>query len=239
MSIRLVGKLKDDTVKSSLYKTHFGFRSGFGSEKFSYELPSVIKPSEKYIFFLHGNIVETQGPNGRHPIFGIYDYHGIVKSFKNRGFTVISEIRPKGTKLYKYAGNIVRQIKTLLANGIPPKQITVVGFSKGSAIALLVSARLKNPGVNYVVMCGIGYKGTHVRRNYKKLIDRSVQCLQGRFLSIYDESDQKCDICQRIFHNVSDDAIYKEIKVKNGLGHGLFYRPRRDWFEPVVEWINT
>jgi hypothetical protein len=161
-----------------------------------------------------------------------------VKSFENRGFTVISEIRPKGTKLYKYAGNIVRQIKTLLKNGIPPGQITVVGFSKGSAIALLVSAELENPGVNFVVMSGISHTGTHVPGCYKKLIDRSVQFLHGRFLSIYDESDQKCNICQKIFQNVSDDAIFEKIKVKNGLGHGLFYRPRRDWFDPVVQWIK-
>ena len=158
MSIRRFEKFKDDTVKSSLYKTHFGFRSGFDGEKFSYDLPWVIKPSEKYIFFLHGKIVEKQGPNARHPCFGIYDYHGIVKSFENRGFTVISEMRSKGTKLYKYSGNIVRQINTLLVHGIPPEQITVVGFSKGSAITLLVSAKLKNPEVNFVVMSVIRYQ---------------------------------------------------------------------------------
>lgn len=229
-------------MKSSLYKVNHSVRpltvSGIGAAKFSYNLPSAINPFANYIFFLHGKIVEEHGPNGIHPFFGIYDYHGIVKSFENRGFTVISEIRPKGTKLYKYAGKIVRQIKTLLANGIPPEQITVVGFSKGSAITLLVSANLKNSGVNFVVMSGCGHKGTHVRRSYKKLIGQSVQFLQGRFLSIYDESDQKCDICQKIFKSASDDATFKEIKVKNGLGHSLFYRPRRDWFEPVVEWIN-
>lgn len=238
MSIRRYGKFKDDTVKSSLYKTRFGFKSGFGAEKFSYDLPWVIKPSEKYIFFLHGKLVEKQGPNARHACFGIYDYHGIVNAFINQGFTVISEMRPKGTKLYKYSANIVRQIKTLLAHGIPPEQITVVGFSKGNAIALLISAALKNPGVNFVVMSGISYTGTHVPGCYKKLIDRSVQFLQGRFLSIYDESDQGCDFCQKIFQNISDGAIFKEIKVKNGLGHGLFYRPRKDWFDPVVEWIK-
>ncbi len=26
--------------------------------------------------------------------------------------------------------------------------------------------------------------------------------------------------------------------LKNGLGHGLFYRPRKDWIEPVTEWIS-
>ena len=212
--------------------------SGFGMAKFFYDLPSAISPSEKYIFFLHGKIAEKHGPNGIHPCFGIYDYHGIVKSLANCGLTVISEIRHQGTKLDKYAGKIARQIKTLLSNGIPPEQITVAGFSKGATISLLVSSKLRNPGINFVVMGICGHNGTRVRKHYNKLIGQSVQFMQGRFLSIYDEADQKCDICNRIFKSFSGDTTFKEIKVKNCLGHGLFYRPRRDWIEPVVEWIN-
>ncbi|HUU41560.1 MAG TPA: hypothetical protein VMW42_11520 [Desulfatiglandales bacterium] len=206
--------------------------------KFFYDLPSAISPFEKYIFFLHGKIVEKHGPNGIHPCFGIYDYHGIVKSFANCGFTVISEIRPEGTKLDKYAGKIVRQIKTLLSNGIPPEQITVAGFSKGAAISLLVSSKLRNPGVTFVMMAICGHNGARVRKHYNKLIGQSVQFMQGRFLSIYDVFDQKCDVCQRILKNVSAKVTFKEIMLKNGLGHSLFYRPRRDWIEPVTEWIS-
>ncbi len=212
--------------------------SGFNTAKLSYDLPWAINPSAEYIFFLHGKIVETYGPNGIHSSFGIYDYYGIVKAFESRGFKVISDVRPKGTKLYKHAGKIVRQIKTLLAYGIPPEQITVVGFSKGSTITLLVSTKLNNSGVNFVLMSGCSHKGTHVRRSYKKLIGQSVQSMKGRFLSIYDESDPKCDICQRILKNPSNEITFNEINVKNGLGHSLFYRPRRDWLEPIVEWIE-
>ena len=89
-----------------------------------------------------------------------------------------------------------------------------------------------------MVMSGCSNNGTHVRKHYHKLIGQSVQFMQGRFLSIYDISDQKCDVCQRILKNISDEATFKEIKVKNGLGHSLFYRPRRGWIEPVVEWIS-
>jgi len=88
------------------------------------------------------------------------------------------------------------------------------------------------------LMSGCSHKGTHVRRSYKKLIGQSVQSMKGRFLSIYDESDPKCDICQRILKNTSNETTFNEIKVKNGLGHSLFYRPRRDWLEPIVEWID-
>jgi hypothetical protein len=207
-------------------------------EKFSYNLPSVINPSARYIFFLHGKFVEMHGPNGRHPCFGIYDYHGIVKSFRNRGFVVISEIRPEGTKLDKYARKIERQIKTLMSYGLSPKQITVVGFLKGSAITLLASARLKDFGVNFVMMSGCSQKGTHVLGKYRKLIDQSVQSMQGRFLYIYDVSGQKCDVCRRILKNASSEVTFKEMMLNNGLGHSLFYRPRRDWIEPVTEWIS-
>ena len=229
-------------MKTSLPKVNDNFRSlmisELGPAVFSYDLPPAISPSEKYIFFLHGKIAEKHGPNGIHPCFGIYDYHGIVKSFTNLGFKVISEIRPEGTKLDKYAKKVARQIKTLLINGIPPEQITVAGFSKGATIALLVSSKLRNPGVNFVVMGVCGHNGARVRKHYNKLIDQSLQFMQGRFLSIYDVFDKKCEVSQRILKNASANVTCKEIKLKNGLGHSLFYRPRRDWIEPVAEWIN-
>jgi predicted esterase len=212
--------------------------SEFCTEKFSYNLPSVINPSARYVFFLHGKLVEKRGPNGRHPCFGIYDYHGIVKSFRNREFVVISEVRPKGTKLDKYAKKIVSQIKTLLTYGISPKQITVVGFSKGSAIALLVSAMLKDFGINFVIMSGCSFNDARVLGNHRKFIEQSVQYMQGRFLYIYDVNDQKCDIWQRILKNTSANGIFKEMMLKNGLGHSLFYRPRKEWIEPMTEWIS-
>jgi len=229
-------------MKTPLPKNNHNFRSLKVSELdpavFSYGLPSAISPSVKYIFFLHGNIAEKHGPNGIHPCFGIYDYHGIVNSFAKCGFTVISEIRPQGTKLDKYAEKIVRQVKSLLANSIPPEQITVAGFSKGVTIALLVSSKLKNPGVNFVMMGLCGHNGARVRKHYNKLIGQSVQFMQGRFLSIYDVFDKKCEVSQRIFKNASANVTFKEIMLKNGLGHSLFYRPRRDWIEPIAAWIN-
>ena len=172
------------------------------------------------------------------PCFGIYDYHGIVNSFAKCAFTVISEIRPQGTKLDKYAGKIARQVKSLLANCIPPEQITVAGFSKVATIALLVSSKLKNPGVNFVVMGLCGHNEPRVRKHYNKRLARSLQFIQGCFLSIYDFSELKCAEFQTILKNVSAKITFKEIMLKNGLGHSMFYRPRRDWIEPIAAWIN-
>jgi dienelactone hydrolase len=203
-----------------------------------YDLPAIINPSSKYIFFLHGMFAEIYGPNGIHPRFGIYDYHGIVKAFADRGFTVISEIRRKKTNPYKYAGKVARQIKTLLANCVSPEQITVAGFSKGGTITLYTAAKIREHNVSYVVMGGCSHNGAAVLRSYNKSIGQLIPFIKGRFLSIYDASDQKCNICQKVFKTAPVKATFKEIKVKNGLGHGLFYQPRKDWLEPVVDWIN-
>jgi hypothetical protein len=85
-------------------------------------------------------------------------------------------------------------------------------------------------------MSGCTHNGTHVPD--KKIIDQSVHSMNGRFLHIYDVSDQKCDACRKVLKNVSAEVTFKEMILKNGLGHGLFYRPRRDWIEPVTEWIR-
>jgi hypothetical protein len=97
---------------------------------------------------------------------------------------------------------------------------------------------LKDFGINYVIMSGCSFNGTHVLDKHRKLIEQSVQYMQGRFLYIYDVSDQKCDVWKRILKNTHANGTFKEMMLKNGLGHSLFYRPRRDWIEPLTEWIS-
>ena len=207
--------------------------------QFSYDLPVMIDPSSKFLFFLHGMFSEIYGPDGTHPLYGVYDYHGIVKAFVDHGFVVISEIRRRRTNPYKYAGNVARQIRKLLGNNVSPDQITVAGFSKGGFIALYAAEKLRNPRINFVVISGFNNKAHQFVEKYKKQINSSSPFMKGRFLYIYDRSDIKCNICQRAFELASDKIIYSEIRTDNGLGHGLFYQPKGAWIGPVVEWINN
>jgi len=207
--------------------------------EFSYDLPATIDPSSKFLFFLHGMLSEFYGPNGIHPVYGAYDYYGIVRAFADREFIVVSEVRRRGINPYKYAGRVARQIRTLLSNNVSPEQISVAGFSKGGFIALYAAEKLKNPKVNFVVMAGFNNKADRFLGNYKKQIRSSSPFMQGRFLYIYNGPDIKCIVCQRAFELASDKITYSEIKIDNGLGHGLFYQPRDAWIEPVVEWINN
>jgi hypothetical protein len=210
--------------------------TGCAKAKSSYEIPPTVDPSVRYLFFLHGMIVEKSGPYGEHPQHGAYDYYGILKAFADLGFRVISEIRPMGTDPSRYADKVARQVETLLTAGVPPEYITVAGFSKGGVITLFVSARLQNPRVNFLVMAGCG-KGLF-GHTYTRVLRRTGPSLQGRFLSMYDDSDQAADTCKMAFAMTSGGKTSMEIKLRTGLGHGLFYRPRKDWIEPVVNWIN-
>jgi pimeloyl-ACP methyl ester carboxylesterase len=118
----------------------------------SYDVPSTIDASAKYLFFLHNYYVEKHGPDGD------CKYYALLNAFADSGFTVISEVRSGKIIPCAYAGTIVDQIRTLLDAGVPPENITVAGHSKGGVIALCVSSKLGNPKVHFVVMAGCEIK---------------------------------------------------------------------------------
>ena len=84
--------------------------------------------------------------------FGAYDYPGIIRALSKNGTRMISEVRPKDTDPSAYADKVVAQVHSQLRAGLPASRITIVGASKGSVIAMLVSTRLKNPRVRYVLL---------------------------------------------------------------------------------------
>src|SRR4051812_32391537 len=101
-------------------------------------LAAAAAPAEgapRYVFYLHGAIVEDQGPQGVSPRFGRYDYPGILDAFRRRGFTLVSEVRPRGTDPGAYADRVVAAVRALVARGTPASRITVIGASKGAVIA--------------------------------------------------------------------------------------------------------
>ncbi len=179
-----------------------------------------------YLFYLHGRIIEDQGPQGVSPRFGRYDYPGILAAFRARGLEVVSEVRPSGTDPGAYADKMVEEIRALLAGGVAPSRITVVGASKGSVIASLVSTRLRNPQVRYVLLanCNPWLIRTHDPR------------LTGEVLSIYEQSDEMGRSCRPIAARSPQLKRFAEIRLRTGLGHGMVYRPIRAWVDPAAAW---
>lgn len=95
---------------------------------------------KKYVFYLHGRIVEVQGAKAYSKQFGNYEYNNILEALRDKNVIVISEIRPSDTKVIPYAKKIRSQIDSLLNKGISSNNITVIGASKGSMIAMQVSS---------------------------------------------------------------------------------------------------
>jgi hypothetical protein len=189
--------------------------------------------TEKYLFYLHGKIIEDQGiPRPRSENFGYYEYEKILETFRRRGFTVRSEMRPLHTDALAHAEKIAGEVRTLLHSGVPPQHVTVVGASKGGVIAIFVSALLQNRDVNFVFLASCYDVAL-------KTIQEMGLAVAGNILSIYDAADKTgCGSCRDFFAPARGKKLgrSKEIVLHTGLGHGILYRPLKEWLEPVMAW---
>ena len=208
--------------------------STFTPELISYEFPDSIDPAKPYMFYLHGKILEDQGIPAVSPEFGEYEYFEILETLAGLGSVVISEQRPKDTDSVRYARKISAQITALLDAGVPAKDITVVGASKGAGIVIYVSHFLDNEDINYVIM-GICHPNI-----VEELVGAEVY-LSGNVLSIYDSSDDYAGSCQELFSASDGKGIsrYDEVVLDIGTGHGILYQPLDEWILPAVQWAKN
>lgn len=190
----------------------------------SYEVPQKVDPKAHYLFYLHGRIVERDR-RPESPEFGFYEYDQILETFRARGFVVISEQRPKGTEIEKYAEKIAGQITNLIKAGVPERQITIVGASQGSWIAMLASTSLKNRKLKFVFIAGCS-----ADEEFLKLVD-----WHGNVLSIYERTDG-ARTCEKYRADATGVGQYEEVALNTGLRHGFIYRPVKEWIEPTVAW---
>jgi|SRR5689334_14733229 pimeloyl-ACP methyl ester carboxylesterase len=191
-------------------------------------VPSKIDVRARYLFYLHGYIVEAGNIRPVSPTFGVYEYEQILKTFKRRGFIVISEARKKDPDIEPYAHKVAAQVEQLLRGGVPPKQITVVGGSQGSWIAMLASTYLKNRELNFVLL-----SGGAADDGLLDLVD-----LHGNVLSIHERSEDLPQSCEKFRTDATGISNWKEIELNTGLKHGFLFRPIKDWVEPTIAWAK-
>lgn len=193
-------------------------------------IPKEVDRSKKYLFYLHGGIVQEQGINAVSKDFGAYEYLKILDTLSSYGYYVISEARPKGTDEVEYAEKVSGQIDTLFNHGVSAENIVVVGASLGAYIAVEIANKLRNSNINYAILAFCNEHNLNYYSKYRKE-------LCGNFLSIYESTDQKksCDDLLNVKHCKSG---YKEIKLNMGNGHGFIFKPYKEWIHPLVEWIN-
>jgi hypothetical protein len=188
--------------------------------------PKQVDTSARYLFYLHGRIVE-QGRRPISPQYGPYEYDQILETFKQRGFVVISEQRRIGIDVEEYAGKVAGQVKQLLKAGVPPRNLTVVGASQGSFIAMLASTYLKNPDMNFVLIAGCSADARFLTQVN----------LHGKVLSIYEQSDG-AGSCEKYRADATGLSKYEELQLRTGMRHGFIYRPITEWIEPTIAWAG-
>ena len=189
-----------------------------------------IEPNAKYIFYLHGGIVQAQGANAVSKDYGPYEYQKILDTLASRGYIIISEVRSKDSKEEAYARRVMVQIDYLIEEGVPPKNIFVVGASLGGYIAVEVSYIMNNPQLNFAV---IGLCSDYAVEYYQKY--KSELC--GRFLSIYETTDEK-QSCRNLLGEVYCKTGYREVVTHTGIGHGFLYHAYPAWTRPLFAWME-
>lgn len=170
--------------------------------------------AEKYLFYLHGSVEEEDGATEK--------YERAVASIAESSATVISEVRGN-TDPVSYSVKIKAQVTKLISMGVPPENITISEFSKGSIIALATAGTINNPKINYVLLAGCSKD-----LNDKYGVDPSKAV--GRILSIYDSGDEKFESCDGIIKS-SGKLIFEETDLDSGKGHKVFRIPKEKFIE--------
>ena len=199
------------------------------NENIFQHVPENPDSTKRYLFYLHGLIVEEAGIRPKSEEHGYYEYELILRTFAQEGFIVISEVRDKGTQVLPYAEKIALQIKKLLDGGIPPESITVVGASKGGIIAAYVSSMLRNKAINFLFLAGLFEKC---------LVDENLK-LHGNVLSIHDRSDKLPMTPTLYFQRSEGLGRFEDIVLSLDVGHGLIYQPYREWVDPFLTWTKV
>ena len=194
------------------------------------DVPSSVDSNAKYLFYMHGFAIEQGGNRAMS-----YNYSGILKELAKRGFIVIGEERSKFNNI-EYAQKVAGQVRKLLSGGVPAKNITVAGHSKGGMITMLVMAILRDPGIAYVNFAGCGQKGSGFE-GYLRFAKRGASRASGLLLSAYDRNDQIAGSCKPALNEMTN-AVVEERELDIGGGHELFYSPDSKWLDILQSWAE-
>lgn len=187
--------------------------------------PSAPNASAKFLFYMHGRNIERRGASSAHR------YDAVRKALADKGLMVIGEVR-SDTNPRAYSGKIAEQIEGLLSAGVPAKNITIAGFSRGGFMTMLIANRLQNRNLKFAVLAGCGLKGTEYRRSYERFIKRGAKKMRGRFFVAWDAGDDKAGKCDVAMDKARVD--YRNLELKTGRGHELFFKPDAVWLDPLA-----
>jgi hypothetical protein len=189
--------------------------------------PNAIHANERYVIYSHGLIGEGDNPRPISPKYGQYDFPGIKQAlFSRGGFNLIAYQRPKNADVSAYVDTLKSWVRRLLAAGVKPSRITLVGFSRGGGLTAYASSDLAAEGINTAILaiCEDG-----------DFYHDPPLILGGNILSIYETSDE-VGSCGKLAAR-SHLASFKEIAISTGKSHGAFFQPLPEWMRALKVWI--
>jgi hypothetical protein len=124
---------------------------------------------------------------------------------------------------------VINQVERLIAGGVAPERIVVVGFSKGGAIMIHVSSFLRRSEVRYVVLAAC----SAWLENHPQLR------LTGHVFPVHEKSDSLAGSCEHFDIENKELSSFKELRIDTGKEHGAFYLPREEWLSPVLDWVHA
>lgn len=188
-----------------------------------------VQNKKKYVYYLHGRIIEIQGKDAVSPEYGKYEFDSIVMALSAREQIVIAEVRTENVDYLDYSNKVSTEIDSLINMGVKPIDITIIGASKGAIIASHISNINLNP-INYVLLAG-NNEYQEKNNNWK---------FHGQVLCFYDLSDSIAGSNYDYWKNKDNYTTkFEQIELKTHLGHGFLYKPLNDWIEPTRKWIST
>jgi hypothetical protein len=194
------------------------------------QFPGVINAGERYVIYSHNLLGEGDEARPVSAQFGLYDFPAIKQSlFAGGGFNLIAYQRKKNVAFNDHVKQLEGWVRQLLAAGVKPSRITLVGFSRGAQITAYASGLLAKEKINTAIMA-ICSKG-----DFDNAPDAPI-VLGGNFLSIYETSDQygSCAGLAKRSHLAS----FQEVAISTGKSHGAFFEPRSEWIDPLKAWIT-
>lgn len=212
------------------------------------DVPPTMDTKSPYLFYLHGKFPEMQGADSTHRLYSKkYETTAIAKSFSDKGYVVITEIRKRDTNIDDYANKVANQIKKLISAGVNPSNISVVGHSKGGLIALSVAGKISSEQIKYAILAGCirptatNIAGENPRQEFAQRISNDAPNAVGQMLSLYDIEDDLAYTCKE-YVDASKKLQFTEQMLntgsRSGYGHAIFYAPESKWIDPLYEWLR-
>jgi len=155
----------------------------------------------------------------------------VALAVAERDYRVVLQPMPVAEPAPYAAIAVKENIDLMMARGVPPWQIAVVGAGRGGRLTLEVSALMHLRSIRYVVFGACTNGG---EENMQRLVDLYSADMIGRILSLVPA--HWTESCHAVFEETTGAGWWE--RELEGVDMGVFERPDDLWLEQLDGWIR-